>query len=57
MVDLTNPNPFVMTHFELVAFLTAVAGVLFTMISGLILGLKLRYPTARVALVSTAPRP
>ena len=36
MVDLTNPNPFVMTHFELVAFLTAVAGVLFTMICDLV---------------------
>jgi hypothetical protein len=32
MVDLTNPNPLVMTHFELVAFLAAVAGVILTMI-------------------------
>jgi branched-subunit amino acid ABC-type transport system permease component len=32
MVDLTSPNPFIMTHFELTAFLAAVAGVIITMI-------------------------
>jgi hypothetical protein len=28
MADLTSPNPLVMTHFELIAFVSAVAAVL-----------------------------
>ena len=27
MVDLTSPNPLVMTHFELIAFVSAVTSV------------------------------
>jgi hypothetical protein len=27
MVDLTSPNPLVMTHFELIAFVSAVSAV------------------------------
>jgi hypothetical protein len=31
MVDLTSPNPLVMTHFELIAAVTATCAVLLTM--------------------------
>ena len=33
MVDLTDPSPLVMTHFELTGFLAAVLGVLAVAIS------------------------
>jgi hypothetical protein len=32
MVDLTNPSPLVMTHFELVAFTAGLLGVVVTVI-------------------------
>ncbi len=34
MVDLTNPSPLVMTHFELVGFICGVIGVIVTALGG-----------------------
>jgi len=32
MVDLTSPNPLVMTHFEFIAFVSAVTAVVLTIL-------------------------